>query len=179
MLSFENRPFKGTTIFLGEGRAHGMQKFPCQESNLRYSSDLSHSSENAGSLTCWVTKGNSQIDDNFYSQSFIQLYFRLYTYEMGSQSIKIAMASSREFGRGCRLRRIWSFTLWLFCIQWKIIHTFKTSRLCFLKNQKQTQDSWQYFPNPRRIDYSLCNQLWQQKILTALKVCKLYLNLFF
>ena len=38
------------------GHARDMQKFPGQGLNLSHISDLSHSSDNTKSLTCWVTR---------------------------------------------------------------------------------------------------------------------------
>ena len=47
------------TFFLGggsRGDALGTRKFPGQGSNSHDSSDLSHSTDNARSLTCWATR---------------------------------------------------------------------------------------------------------------------------
>ena len=46
--------FHFSTLFFG--RAHGIWQFQGQGLNLHQSSSLSHSSENAGYLTCWATR---------------------------------------------------------------------------------------------------------------------------
>ena len=43
-------------LFIYFGCTHGMQKFLGQGSNLLHSSNLSHSSDNAGSLTYWAIR---------------------------------------------------------------------------------------------------------------------------
>ena len=61
-------------ILGGESHSHGMQKFLRQESNPHHSSDLSHSSDNTGSLSHWITRNSGSalyiLDNSLFSDIF-------------------------------------------------------------------------------------------------------------
>jgi len=82
-LRIENELFQSTIyvfiyLFIYLGHAGGMRKFSGQGSNLWHISDLSHSSDNARSLTCFATR-ELPISPTYvvYPQIYINVYIQI------------------------------------------------------------------------------------------------------
>ena len=67
-LGFYKHTHTHTIFFFGHAR--NIWKFPSQESNPRHSSNQSHSSDNAKSLTCRATR------------ELVELYFKIHLYRL-------------------------------------------------------------------------------------------------
>ena len=93
------------------GHIHGMQKFPGQGSNLCYSSDPSHSSDNARSLTHYTTRElpNQKLKKIFFIQkdTIKKVKRRVLLWHSG---LRILWCHCSSSGQCCGIGSIWE--LW-------------------------------------------------------------------
>lgn len=114
--------------FLG-GCAYNMQMSPGLGSNLYHSSNLTHSSDNAGSLTRWATKEPLYLDfiPTYFPLRWAQVDIVIYSLFLFAKSISAEKKSNKKMKGPCHLsgnpilqRELLNVLMCLF----KILHTY-------------------------------------------------------